>query len=504
MKKTFKTYWPLLLVLAVVGFLFTFRLGRDLLWDWDECIYGQYAKEMLNSRHFFTNIWNGYVDLQKPPLYSWLLNIPALFGRTELNLRFLNVIGSLALISSVYVFSQQYFSRKVAILSSLILLTGEVFVIYTMKINTDILYSLFIFLGAWGWLSSKKRGFWISGLFFGLAIMVKGLGVTQFLGALFISLFINFRKEQLLNFLKLCFITGLIILPWHVSTYVTYGNHFLKVYIQDSIIKRSQYPLEFHRERVWFYFALLYREIFPWLFAFIVFPLIVMLNLFQHHSGKFKIKKFLKLAQDNLKKNELIYTLLLLIVVPLLGITKVQTRIAWYILPIYPFIAIYLAYCLNLLLDLVLEKFPKKHRYLILNTLYVILVTFLALDAGRLIFNETKFFKPQRTMEPRQEVQFAVSKQKEPTLNYLVSFGERQAKEILPKEEQMDMTWVYGGNACMVYYGDKKTNYIYETRAFEQALKVGSGLFLISNQDSKYAEGKKILFRNAEYTLFTF
>jgi len=436
---------------------------------------------MGRTGHFLTNIWNGYIDLQKPPLYSWLLSIPAMFGRTELNLRLLNVAGALALLGSVYVFAQQYFSRKVAVLSSLILLTAEVFIIYSMKLSTDILYSLFVFLGVWGWLSSKKKGYWLGGLFFGLALMTKGLGVTQFLGAIFISLFINFRKEQFLNFIKMCLIVVLLALPWHIATYLAYGNHFLKVYIEDNIIKRSKYPIEFHRERIWFYFGLLYRELSPWLFAVVVLPLL-------------KLKTLI-----NFKKNELISTILLVIVIPLLGITRVQTRIAWYILPLYPFIAIYLAYSLNLLLD-----YLSKKNKVLRSMLYALLVILITLDAGRLVFNETKFFKSERTMDLKQEVQLAVSKQKESTLNYLVPFGERQAKEILPKEEQIDMTWVYGGNGCMVYYGDKKTNYIYEISNFEQALKVGNGLFLISNQDSKYAEGKKILFKNSEFTLFTF
>mgnify|MGYP001598231248 FL=1 len=437
-------------------------------------------KEMSRTGHFLTNIWNGYIDLQKPPLYSWLLSIPSMFGRTEFNLRLLNVAGALALLGSVYVFAHQYFSRKVAVLSSLILLTAEVFVIYSMKLSTDILYSLFIFLGVWGWLSSKKKGYWLGGLFFGLALMTKGLGVIQFLGAIFLSLFINFRKEQFLNFIKMCLIVGVMALPWHITAYLAYGNHFLKVYIEDNIIKRSKYPIEFHRERIWFYFGLLYRELSPWLFAFVVFPVL-------------KLKTLM-----NFKKNELVYTLLLLIIVPLLGITRVQTRIAWYILPLYPFLAIYLGYCLNLLL----EHIPKKNKVL-RSTLYTLMVIFITFDSGRLILNETKIFKPQRTLDAKQEVQLAVSKQKESTLNYLVPFGERQAKEILPKEEQIDMTWVYGGNGCMVYYGDKKTNYIYEIKTFEQALKVGNGLFLISNQDSQYAEDKNILFKNTEYILFT-
>ncbi|MEK7071220.1 MAG: glycosyltransferase family 39 protein, partial [Patescibacteria group bacterium] len=165
-----------LFIFAFFAFSMLLHLGRDLLFDWDECLYGQYAKEMVQSGHFLTNIWNGYIDLQKPPLYSWLLQLPLLFGRNEFTLRILTVFGALGIITSTYLFAKKYFSEFVAILSVLILLCAELFVIYSTKMTTDMLYTLFIFLGVWSWLHSGQKGVsrskiyvLCSGILFGLA-----------------------------------------------------------------------------------------------------------------------------------------------------------------------------------------------------------------------------------------------------------------------------------------------------------------------------------------------
>ena len=479
-----KQHLPFLLIATVVAILFLLRLGRDMLWDWDECLYGQYAKEMVRTGHYLTNIWNGYIDLQKPPLFSWLLIVPTILKQHEFGLRMVNVIASLGLLSSVYLFAKQFFNRSTALLSILILLTAEVFVIYSLKLSTDMTYTLFLFLGVWTWLSNKWWSPWIAGMLFGLATMTKGIGVIQFLGALFISLFLNYRKGRLLNFLKMFALATLVALPWHLASYTEYGYQFVKVYFLDNIIKRSRYPIEFHRERVWFYGILVYRELMPWLLAAFTFPVV-------------KIRSLL-----NLKKNETIYTILLLVIVPLIGITRVQTRIAWYILPLYPFLSIYLAYCLNIFIEFISVKFPKQHQRRVQNVAFCLLALLIAYDAGKLILNETRVSQVMQSIDTRQEVALQVARQPQRYLTYLVPFGERQAKVILPPEETIDMTWVYGGNGCMVYYGDKKTEYVYEVPRFEHLLKTQPGLFLISTQDAQYAEGTKIVFRNADYILF--
>ncbi len=484
MKNLFKKYWPLLIILSSVGFLFSFRLGRDLLWDWDECIYAGYAVSMKLHNNFLHNTWNGLNLFEKSPFYSWILQLPQLFGKTEFNLRLPTILASLTLLGSVYVFCQNYLSKKTAVLASLLLLTLEAYVIYSTKVSTDIIFSLFIFLAFWSWVSSKK--IFATGLFFAFALMIKGLGVAPYIATLFLTTLIQPKKSHFTDFIKMLCVFLAIGLPWHLLMYVTHQKEFIQMYLVDNFYKRSTFPVEFHRERLWFYAEQLYKEAFPWLLGMVVFPLLNLKNLL------------------NLRKHHLVYTVLLFVIIPFISISRVQTRIAWYVIPLLPFLAIYLAYCMNLLIDFLSKKFPKKYRFVILHTLYGLLLLFVAYDAGKLILNETRLFEEKQKIDPRYEVVLQTSKQPSNTLNYLVPFGERQAKEILPPDETLTNTWYYGGNACAVYYSNKKVNYFYEIGDFEKTLNKGTGLFLISNQDSKYTEGKKTIFKNSEFTLFTF
>src|SRR3989338_4182286 len=168
-KKTLLHYLPLAVILAVAGWFFFVKLGRNLFWDWDECLYGQYVKEMPRAGHYLTNIWNGYIDLQKPPLYTWLLQIPAgLLGRSEFSLRLLSAISGLGLIASVYVFCKKYFNLVIATLASLVLLTADLVFFYSLRFNFYFFYTFFFFgvFGAWQKSPKPPRFTYIAGLLF--------------------------------------------------------------------------------------------------------------------------------------------------------------------------------------------------------------------------------------------------------------------------------------------------------------------------------------------------
>lgn len=487
MKNIIKIYLPLFIIQLTLGFLFTFRLGRDLLLDWDECIYAGYAASMKITNIFLYNTWNGLGLFEKSPFYSWMLQLPVLVGRSEFGLRLPTVLASLTLLGSIYIFCQTYFSRRIALIATLLMLTFESYVIYSTKVSTDVIFSLFIFSGFWSWVSyangkvqKSKLLVWMSGVFFAFALMVKGLGVAPYMGTLFLTIFLQPKKDRIFDFLKLIVSFALVGLPWHILMFLTHQKEFIQMYIIDNFYKRSTFPVEFHRERLWFYVELLYKEMYPWLFAILIFPLLQFKTLL------------------NLKKNKLVYTILLFVLLPLISISRVQTRIAWYVIPLLPYLSIFLAICMNFVLD-----FVKKKNIVLSSTLYFLLLILVTFDAGKLILSETRFTQNKQTFDSKYEVILQSSKQKNKELNYLVPFGERQAKEILPPDETLTNTWYYGGNACAVYYSNKKVNYFYEIELFEKALTQNYNLFLISNQDSKYAEGRKILFKNADFTLFS-
>ncbi len=485
--KLFRGYWPLLIILVVVGFLFFLNLGKTPLWDWDECIYAQYGKEMKASGNLLTNQWNGGSRLEKPVGYSLLLQIPYLFSINEFSSRFFAVLFGLGLITVVYVLAKKYFSTEVAVLSSLILLTSESVVIYSMHLNTELPFALCVMLGLYFWLGSdKKKSFsYLAGLFFGVGVMIKGLAI-QFLPPLFLTLFIDFKKERFLNFLRMLGVFAVVATPWHIFQLLSHGKDFYQVYVYENIIQKVKYPVEFHFGGRLFYLKLFFQELKPWLFFAFVFPMYYLINF-----KKFLSKKtFFKELHDQ----RVLAALSLFVVIPLILLTRAQTKIAWYTLSIYPFLAIILGYGISVLFR------SKKLKFLL-----YILMALLILDAGKLILHESRSSIGDVKTVKRYETLKKVSEINGHELEYLVQFSERRGWETLDRKLTTSTTFIYGGNPCAVYYTGKKVNYFYEIKKFQKRVKKGSGLYLLENGDLWTVKGLPVkkIYSNTDFTLFT-
>lgn len=496
MRRHFR-YIPLYFILAIVAYFYFSKLGRSQFWDWDECLYAQYAREMPLAKHFLTNIWNGYIDMQKPPLYSWLLQIPrVLFGESEFSFRLLSALPAMGIITAVYVFCVRRFNTTIAILSSLILLTAELFVIYSLRLNVDMLYTLFIFGAVWSWLNAKSKSKYVllTSVFLGLATLVKGIGTIQILGTMFLSLWIypkvQFvpKKDDFIRFIQVLLGMLLIIVPWHVLAYLKYGDKFVHVYFYENIIKRGTYPIEFHRERWWFYFVLIERELRPWIYAGFIFPIMFVSPFIKNFRTIFR-----RLVQD-IDKNTLVMTLLLFITIPLISFIRFQTRIAWYVLPLYPFIAIYLGYNIFAFIHLISKRFNKSLQAFVVFMLTSIVVLCISFDAGRLLIREVQPQNTIRELNNREKALFEIAQFPQENMEYLVPFSERQAREILPPTEQIDMTWVYGGNPCAVFYTGKKVHYYYTIEEFKENLGTSNTIYLLHKDDFN------VLFKTDDFT----
>jgi len=467
-----KEHWIFSAVLIVLGIIFLTTLGKVPLWDWDECLYAGYAESMKLSHNVLTNYWNGQAILDKLPFYTVLLQTPLLFSDSEFALRMVNVVATFVLLLFIYFFTTVRFSKRVGIFSILFLLTGEVLVRYFTKISTDIPFTLFIFLGYIVFtsrFSTRKRGL-IAGFAFALATLVKGFGVLPFLLSmgLIALLFEQQSKIKLLVWLGIGFFV--LVTPWLLVEYSIYGEKFIHVYFWENIVQRSRYPIEFHFGGRLFYIKSILREWFPW----------VLIGF----GGLISI----------LKKERKTIELLICIIVPFFFLTLAKTKIEWYAAPLYPFIAIYLAYSL----DLIFKKF-KVHQVAIL-----FIAILIALDGFYLVIKENKFFVKNVTDDSRIAIAKQARMQPESELNYLVQFSERQAKDILNPTLYTSFTWIYGGNACAHYYSKKRVRYFYSVSDFSLRLKRGNGLFLIQNGDLNRLKGYKVtvVSKNSDFTLF--
>lgn len=498
--KFLKRYAPLLLILSVSAFFFFSRLGRDLLSDWDECIYAAYTHSMKAGGDILVNHFNGFRVFDKPPLYMWMLSLATFFGESEYSLRILSALASLALITLVYLFTQKYFSRKVALLATLLLLTSQSIVSRSLIVNTDIFFTLFVFIAVWLWLESDKRHWfsYLSGIFLGLGVMVKGLGSLQFLAVILVCAVFSQKRATVNRFFKVLIGFMLTIAPWHIISIALYPKEFTNVYLFDNVIKRSMYAIENHHERWFFYFKLLITEFFPW----IVFLALVPISLARRFKGTRTFKDF-KLTWD---RNQVLFTLLLVVILPLISMTRVMTKLSWYAMPVLPFLAILLGYYIAVFIRQFTKSLTKDALGSMLITLiYIIAVFLISIDAFTVLQQNVHFTKLTPDISPRNAAILETKKYPNKTLNYLVPFGERQGRSALPPTEQIAQTWLYGGNACAVYYSKKEVNYHYYPEEFVRKMNTEHGLYFVENGDLHFlteVKNKHKVFENIEYTVF--
>ncbi len=112
---------PLLLA-AIAALVFFTHLGATHLWDVDEAIFSQAAKEMFARGDSVVPYFNGQVFPDKPALMYWfMIGAYELFGTTELAARFFSAVFGIGSVLLTWRLGRLMFSPAVAFWSGLIL-----------------------------------------------------------------------------------------------------------------------------------------------------------------------------------------------------------------------------------------------------------------------------------------------------------------------------------------------------------------------------------------------
>lgn len=64
-------YWRLLIIGSLSAFVLLWGLGQGSLMDWDEAIYAQVSKEIVNSGNWLELHYGYEPYFRKPPLFMW-------------------------------------------------------------------------------------------------------------------------------------------------------------------------------------------------------------------------------------------------------------------------------------------------------------------------------------------------------------------------------------------------------------------------------------------------
>lgn len=303
-----------------------YRLGVPALKNWDEGIYAEVAKEILQSSDWLTLHWQHSDWFEKPPLTFWLMaGLFRLFGINELTARAVSALAGIGVVAVIFKMGKLQRGPACALIAGLILLTTFQFVQSSRLVNTDMLLVFFIYLAIYGYLrlrNGDQRWWYLVSLSCALGFMVKSFASLFAPAAIAFALIVDGQVNEAVRTKQfwLSILAGLaIIVPWHATMIYLHGSSFLNEYFYYHVWSRTTTALEGHRGPYWFYFREIWAKIHPW---WTIAPFAVLFNIWQ-------------IKRD--RSSAIIVALTLFV----FGFyTAAQTKSTSYILPVYPALAL--------------------------------------------------------------------------------------------------------------------------------------------------------------------
>jgi 4-amino-4-deoxy-L-arabinose transferase-like glycosyltransferase len=328
---TIRARWIVpLVVVAVAAPIIFFRLGSASLASWDEAIYAQVAKEMLETGDWITTRYDHMFFFDKPPLLMWAQAfLFQSFGMTELNARIPSALAGVGIVLLTYLLGARAYGKPAGVLGVAILLSTSGFLTYARFGTTDSLLAFFSYLAIYAYLRARagtQRWWLLVGAALGLAVMTKSGGAWLAMATIGLAFLIDPEARRRASFGALAGAAALmmvIVAPWHVFMFSTYGKDFFDGYVGEQILSRATGGLRNNHQDLLYYI----REVLP--FAF--FPWVFMLPL------------GLLFAVTDRKTASISRMLAVLIVAALAFYASVTTKFPWYMFPIYPAGAILIA-----------------------------------------------------------------------------------------------------------------------------------------------------------------
>ena len=330
-----KRFWgnESVLIIILIGIcltLFFFRLGARPVWDIDEGKHDVTSKEMVLSGDWVTPQYNGENFYDKPPLYNWFAAVSFLvLGFSAFAARLPAAVLGFGCVMITYLLARRLFNRQVAFLSAVVLATSAEYIVLSRVVVHDISLVFFdtlaLALFFLGYKSERhrKRNFLLGYAALGMAVLAKGpVGVA--IPVMIIGLFLilkrqlSFLKEMQIGWGILLFIA--VAAPWYILISLQNPDYFEYFFIKKNLgsffSKASRHPEPFY-----YFIPVLLGGFFPWS-CFL--PLAVIRSL------RFYLKN---------KRDEIIFLLIWFGFI-FFFFSTARSKLATYILPLFPAVSI--------------------------------------------------------------------------------------------------------------------------------------------------------------------
>lgn len=386
-----QTLWPFILVLAASCLIFFGALGKAPLFNPDEGLYAEPAREMLETGEYVTTLLNYVVRYTKPPLIMWMMvGAYQAFGVNEFAARFFEAASAVILIGTTYLFLAHYATRRAGVIAAATLATAPLFVATGRLAITDMPLSLFM-AGALmsfyhGFASRQRRFKWVGYVLVGLALMTKG-PVGAVLPIAILLAYHVCRNDlgqawRYYNPLGGLLVVSAIAVPWFAyEIYITNGAYYYEFLVRENFQRFT--GVVDHKFPWWYHIAAMGGGFFPWT---LFLPAAVQ-TLVSEYGGIIgikercarRVKELLprqdktttppaELSEFQMRETDLGLFALLWAGAVLVFFSVSVSKLLPYTLPAFPALAILVALEIDLVIDY------KQWRYLALPFLIITLI----------------------------------------------------------------------------------------------------------------------------------
>ena len=362
----------IVILISLCLILFCFRSGSRPLWNPDEGMHAATSKEMVLTGDWITPTFNGKPFYDKPVFYNWLVCLSfVILGFNEFAARLPSALLGTGCVALTYLFGRKMYGSGVGLLAAAILATSVEFIIICKAVVHDISLVFFVTLALYFFYSAyrddrhRQIKLWLFYAALGFAVLSKG-PVGLALPAMIIGLYLIVEKNmRFVGQMKIGW--GILIFlaiasPWYILVSLKNPGYFEYFFIKQNLgsflSSDSRHPNPFY-----YYIPILFGGFFPWS-CFL--PLAFM------YVARRKFQSI-----DTSPAFPVIWFSVIFIFFSAAG-----SKLATYILPLFPAVSLLVALCWQELLHNPREKIRRGFLYS-----YLPLVVIFAAAAVYLCFN---------------------------------------------------------------------------------------------------------------------
>ncbi len=262
----------ILALVALAGLTYVAGLNVLPLTDPDEVFYAQTAREMLQHHSLLTPLMFGHPQFEKPPLTYWCLMASfQAFGVTPWAARLIPALFGMLGVAATYLLGRRVLPERTAALAALIQASCLVCLGQSIALLTDMVFTSLIVVSMWGfylWFAERRQRFlYLFAVAAALAVLTKGpVGIIAELLGIVAFLLVTRSREALRSFLlhPWWLVFGVLAAPWYLYAALTYGRAFTWEFLVHDNWDRILRAEHTNFDNQYFYPAVIVVGLIPW------------------------------------------------------------------------------------------------------------------------------------------------------------------------------------------------------------------------------------------------